>query len=122
MKWQELEMRIQTEIRPQRSSILKVDGKGRRPVMSNKGRKISMRTGVKTTAGKSITYDMIKYAFDTLSTKGSFDSTDFRVRFKDEYNVAPCRFSMTGGILVELGVANIVPNLNGGTCRYTKKP
>jgi hypothetical protein len=56
------------------------------------------------------------------AAEGSFDSTDFRARFNDEYNAAPCRFSMTGGILVELGMANLVPGLNEKTCRYTKKP
>ena len=59
-------------------------------------------------------------AFDTLSVKGSFDSKDFRDLFDDEYHAAPCRFSMTGGILVELDVANIEPNHKA--CRYTKKP
>lgn len=122
MNWQELEKRVQTEIRPHRSRILKADGKGRRLVTSNRGRKIGMRTGVKTSQSKAITYDMIKYAFETLSTKGSFDSTDFCACFNDEYDAAPCRFSMTGGILVELDVAKIVPSANEETCHYTKKP
>ena len=122
MNWQELEERIQTGIIPRRSRILKADGKGRRLVTSNRGRKIGMRTGIKTTQSKAITYDMIEFAFETLSAKGRFDSTDFRTRFKDEYNAAPCRFSMTGGVLVELGLSNIVPSPNEEACYYTKNP
>ena len=80
-----------------------------------------MQTGAKSSQTKAITYSMIRYAFDTLSTKGSFDSTDFRVRFKAEYVAAPCRFSMTGGVLVELGLADLVPTSNEGVCRYVKK-
>ena len=53
-------------------------------VTSNGDQKVAMRTGVKTPQIKAITYDMIRYAFDTLSTKGSFDSMDFRIRFNDE--------------------------------------
>lgn len=116
--WQEFKNRIQTEIHPNHSCILKADGKGRRLVTSNKRHKVAMSTGKKTS--KAITYDMIRYAFHTLSVKGSFDSKDFRDRFDDEYRAAPCRFSMTGGILVELDVANIEPSPKA--CRYTKKP
>lgn len=119
MNSQELEKRIQREIIPGHSRILKADGQERRPVTSNRGRKIGMRTGIKTTQTKTITYEMIEFALETISAKGRFDSTDFCTRFKDEYNNGQCKFSMTGGVLVELGLANIVPHSNEEACYYT---
>lgn len=120
MTWQELQHRIQLEIRPNHSSILKSDGVERRPVTSNNGNKIGMRTGVKSPQSKAITYEMIRYAFEVLSAKGRFDSEDFRIHFNREYEAAPCRFSMTGGILVELGLATILPSQDDERCCYTK--
>lgn len=121
MNWGELKGRIQTEIRPRHSAILKSNGVERRVVTSNNGRKIGMRTGVKTNQSKAITYEMIEHAYATLSRTGRFDSASFRARFKDEYAAGPCRFSMTGGILVELGVADIVPNEDETTCFYNNR-
>lgn len=47
-------------------------------------------------------------------------------RFPDEYKDAPCRYSMTGGVLVEVGIAELVP---GDSCacvlkrlRYRRAP
>lgn len=100
-----LRIRIQNSIIPGTTKILKADGKSHRLVTSNGEGKIRMRTGVKTNYTKRITYDMIYYALDTLNNRGCFESSDFRKRFSNEYNSAPCRFSMIGGILVELGLA-----------------
>ena len=115
--WQELKKRIQTEIRLGKTCI--PYRKGCRLVTSNDGLSIGMRTGEKDT--KAIPYEMVKWAFDTLSNKKSFDSKDFCARFGCAYyKSAPCRFSMTGGVLVELGLANMV--VIGITHRYTIKP
>ncbi|HLB47078.1 MAG TPA: hypothetical protein VJL59_08620 [Anaerolineales bacterium] len=121
MTWKELEKRIQREIRPRKSAILKADGKERRIVTSNKGGKIGMRTGKETNNTKAVTYEMIRFAFDTVSREGRFDSDDFRNGFRDKYNAAPCRFSMTGGVLVELGIADLIPSEDETTCYYTLK-
>jgi len=109
MNWQQLEQRIKNEIEPGRTAILKSNGDERRIVTSNDGRTIRMRTGVETDSDKAISYEMIKSAFETLIEKGKFDSVDFRAQFSKEYRNAPCRYSMTGGVLVELGVAQRVP-------------
>jgi hypothetical protein len=115
--WQELKKRIQTEIRPGKTCI--PYRKGCRLVTSNDGLAISMRTGENDT--KAIPYEMVKWAFDTLSNKKSFDSQDFCARFGSAYyKRAPCRFSMTGGVLVDLGLANMV--VVGTAYRYTIKP
>ncbi len=103
-----LAIRIQKEIIPYKTMVSKANGKERRLVTSNEERKIGMKTGVKTNQTKSITYDMVQYALDTLNAKGCFGSSDFRAGFGDKYRSAPCRFSMTGGILVELGLARQV--------------
>jgi hypothetical protein len=77
-----------------------------------------MRTGKRQS--KAITYEMIEYAFDVLQRTGRFDSRDFRSRFAAEYAAAPCRYSMTGGVLVEVGVATIVPGEGDEECHYLK--
>ena len=80
-----------------------------------------MRTGVNTDQSKTVTYEMIEYAYETLIRTGRFDSANFRARFKDQYAAGPCRFSMTGGILVELGIAEIEPSEDQTTCSYVKR-
>ena len=115
MDWSGLEIRIQNEIKPGLTEILKCYG-GRRNVISNNGQKIVMRIGAK--AETDISYEMIKYAFETLQKKGQFDSTDFRKRFSKEYKNHTCRYSMTGGILVELGVAKREQTRQGKSCHY----
>ncbi len=122
MDWQEIERRLKMEILPGRTYILKADGKQRRRVISNNGHKISMQTGSRRTQTKAITHEMIKHAFDILKEKGRFDSNDFRVRFDKEYLAGQCRFSMTGGVLVELGIADIVPAQSGERCNYILIP
>ena len=108
MTWDELEKRIKAEIRPKESAILKADGDERRPVVSNDGQEIGMRTGRKTDSVHTISYAMIQYALETLAQTGRFDSNDFRRRFASEYKNASCRYTMTGGVLVELRVADRV--------------
>lgn len=119
--WSELEKRIEKEIGPNYTCILKCDGVGRRRVISNKNRKIGMQTGSTPNQTKAITYGMLEYAFNTLMSKGHFDSGDFRSQFEAKYKAGPCRFSMTGGVLVELGVADIIPAENEEDCYYIRK-
>ena len=76
-----------------------------------------MQTGVKTR--HIITYEMIRYAFEKLAKKEAFDSDYFCVRFEKEYRDATCRYSMTGGVLVEMGVAQRYPK-GRNSCYYTK--
>ena len=105
MKWDTIAKQIKTEIIPNESRILKSDGDERRLVVSNDGKEIGMRTGVETETVHTISYEMIRFAFEAVSKTGKFDSSDFRRQFKAEYKAATCRYTMTGGILVELGIA-----------------
>jgi len=116
---QEMERRIQNEIIPGQTRILKAQGRERRLVISNKDREIRMKTGVKTNASKKITYDMVAFALKTISKRGCFKSEDFRAQFREEYCNGPCKFTMTGGVLVKLGIANREPGKKRGTCYYT---
>ncbi len=118
MTWNIVEQEIRIQIKPNKARILKCVGTARRPVITNDGVKIGMKTGVQTNQTKAITYDMIKYAYDTLIQKGMFDSRDFRKNYNGEYKDAPCRYSMVGGILVELGIARRIST--GRSCNYQK--
>ena len=120
MNWEELKQRIRVEIRPRHSAILKSNGNECRVVTLDNGRKIGMRTGVKTDQSKAVTSEKREYADETLFRTGRFDSANFRARFKDAYAAGPCRFSMTGGLLVELGIAEIVPSEDQTACSYVK--
>jgi len=120
--WSELERRIEREIKQDSSRILKCNGIERRRVTSNNNHKIGMQTGSRPNQTKAITYEMVEFAFNTLLSKGRFDSKDFRKRFDAKYRAGPCRFSMTGGILVELGVAKIVPAEKEEDCCYMRTP
>ena len=115
--WPDVRRRITATIRPGRS-VLKCDGIGRRPVTGNDSRTVSIRTGVKTTQTKTISYEMLEHAVAVLNQTGRLTSADFRGRFGREYTAAPCRFSMTGGVLVEVGVATLVPGKREGSCIY----
>jgi len=118
--WVELARRVRTEIQQEQSAILKSDGDERRLVILNDGQEIGMRTGRTTKAVHTISYDMIRFAFETLSKTGKFDSDDFRSRFASEYRTATCRYSMTGGVLVELGVAaRVITGRN--RCYYVRR-
>jgi len=79
-----------------------------------------MRTGATTKHTKAITYRMLRHAFDVLQTNGRFDSGDFRLKFDAEYKSAPCRYSMTGGVLVEIEAATLVPGHGEEGCYYVK--
>jgi hypothetical protein len=117
MKWKELKKRILKKITSDHRGILKCKCNERRSIVSNDGHKVVMKTGINTRASHSITYEMIYYAFEKLAKKEVFDSPYFRKRFEKEYKNAPCRYSMTGGILVEMGVANRHPTRK--SCYYT---
>ena len=120
MTWNIIEQKLKSLIIPKRTRILKCDGTGRRLVVSNDGVKIGMRTGVQTAQTKSITYDMIRNAYETLIGKGIFDSSDFRKKYQSEYEAGTCRYSMVGGILVELEVARLMPDGSSRSCYYLK--
>ena len=120
--WPELEKRIKRQIKPKSSRILKCDGIERWRVTSNNGHKIGMQIGSTPHQTKAITYEMIKLAFDTVMNNEQFNSHKFRERYKDQYEAGPCRFSMAGGILVELGVATLMPADTEDDCYYIKKP
>lgn len=105
MTWQAAEMLIQTTIVPASAGILKCSGTDRRCIISNDGRVILMRTGAVAGRNKETTYGMIKTAFELLKVTGRFDSNDFRKAYPKKYADGQCRYSMTGGVLVEIGVA-----------------
>lgn len=120
MNWSEAEKKIQARVIAGSTSVLKCDGVERRPVTSNNGKKIGMRTGAMTQNTKAITYEMLRYAFEVLQTKGKYDCRDFGSRFGVEYRAAPCRYSMTGGVLVEIGVATLVLGEGEEGCHYLR--
>lgn len=120
MRWPQVEQRIKAQVVVGSTGILKCDGIERRLVTSNNGQRIGMRTGVATRHTKAISYEMLRHAFDTLQARGRFDSADFRARFGAEYRAAPCRYSMTGGVLVEVGAAILVPAEDEEGCHYLK--
>jgi len=116
--WEEVAEQIQRKLTPRHRGILKCQGDDRRDIVSNDGRTISMRTGVETNATKSITYQMIKHAFDRLKAGCVFDSLYFRKRYFREYrNRGSCLYSMVGGVLVELKLADRLPK-DGKSCYY----
>jgi len=120
MTWNIIEQELKSRIIPKRTRILKCDGTGRRLVVSNDGVKIGMETGVQTAQTKAITYDMIRNAYETLIGKGRFDSSDFRKNYQSEYAAGQCRYSMVGGVLVELGVARLMSARSNRSCYYLK--
>jgi len=120
MTWNIIEQKLKSRIIPKHTRILKSDGTGRRLVVSNDGVKIGMETGVQTAQTKAITYDMIRNAYETLVGKGRFDSSDFRKKYQREYEAGPCRYSMVGGVLVELGVARLMSARSNRSCYYLK--
>ena len=80
-----------------------------------------MRTEVATRNTKAITYEMLRHGLELLQKTGRFDSKGFRIKFDDEYVAAPCRFSMTGGVLVEIGVATLSTGKGEEGCWYSKR-
>jgi len=115
-----IEQELKSRIIPKRTRIMKCDGTGGRLVVSNDGVKIRMETGVQTAQTKAITYDMIRNAYETLVGKGIFDSSDFRKKYQREYEASPSRYSMVGGVLVELGVARLMSARRNRSCYYLK--
>jgi hypothetical protein len=121
MQWSQAKQQIRAQVTSASKGILKCDGIERRSITSNNGKKIGMRTGAKTDQTKAVTYEMIEFAFQTLTTNGKFDSSDFKSRFGPEYASGQCRYSMTGGILVEIGIATLVPKDRDEQCKYLLK-
>jgi hypothetical protein len=116
MTWNQLQQRIQSQIKPDHRGILKCRGNERRAIVSNNGQKIVMIKGKITRQSASISYEMIRYAFAIIIKSKKFDSKDFRAKFPKKYASADCRYSMTGGVLVEMGVGIRVKSGNG--CYY----
>ena len=78
---EQLKHLIIRDVHPGTTGILKTDGTTRRLVTSNTGDRIAMRTGVKTRAVKSITLDMVWFAYRKMNDHGRLDSRDFRAKF-----------------------------------------
>lgn len=116
MNWSQLRQRIEKQIQPGHRGILKCQGNERRAIVSNDGQKIIMMKGKVTRQSVSISYQMIRDAYDNIMDAKKFDSKDFRSKFPVKYAGAPCRYSMTGGVLVEMGVAVRLKSGNG--CYY----
>jgi hypothetical protein len=120
MNWQQLEKKIQAEIQPGHQGILKCRGDARRKIISNRNGKIAIKTGVKTDATKSVTFEMIKFAYEKILSDETFDSSYFQTKYSKEYSNGQCRYSIVGGILVELGEAERIP-FGANSCYYRKK-
>lgn len=85
MTWQQLEIRIRTEIQPSHRYILKYRGNDWRLIVSNTGNEIYIMTGTETDNAKQITYEMIKYAYKKIVKGEDFDSAYFQKRYLKEY-------------------------------------
>lgn len=83
---------------------------GFRPVTKIVGSRIYMRTGVETDAKKYTTKEMIQFAYKKIVSGECFTSKDLKDRFPKEFRQGTCVFSMTGGILTLLGVAELKKN------------
>ena len=106
MSWEEISNKVDKEIKIG-TEVPKAGG-GTRKVTKKEGDKIYMRTGVKTNAQKYTTKNMIKHAYNTISSGRSFTSNDLKSNFSSEFSQGGCVFSMTGGILVFLDEARRV--------------
>ena len=85
--------------------IPKRDGGTRTVTKVNESGRIYMKTGVKTDAQKYTTKKMIKFAYETMLSGRPFTSRALKSKFPREYNQGGCVFSMTGGILEFIGIA-----------------
>ncbi len=119
MNWTEVEINIRRKIKPGSQGILKCLGNVRRPIISNDGNIIRIKTGIKSNRTKTISYEMIQFAFNRIIENEKFDSQYFRSRFSKEYKNGSCIYSIVGGVLVEMGVAQRHPK--GNSCYYTKR-
>lgn len=106
MKWEEISIKLDKKIKVG-TEIPKTDGRTR-PVTKITEDRIYMRTGVETEAKKSITKDMLKYACEIIISGATFNSNGLKSRFPKEYNQGGCVFSMTGGVLEILGIAEYI--------------
>lgn len=118
MTWPEAERLIREKVIPGHAAILKCEGSERRPVTANEAGEIRIDCGRAARQIKTITYSMIRHAFEELQLRGGFDSPAFRKKFLKEYKEGTCRYSMTGGVLVEVGLATRVPGPRKGSCHY----
>jgi hypothetical protein len=117
--WEETKNRIRSEIQREHRGILKCKGSERRSIVSNNGQEIVVKTGDGKRSKKSITYEMIKYAYERIASGEIFDSAYFRKEYSQEYKAGPCRYSTIGGILVEIGEAERIP-FGARSCIYRR--
>ena len=118
MMWVEIKQEIYTTLQPGHRGILKCRGEDRRAIKCNNGKIISLQTG--KTSYKSITYEMIRYAVNNLYTYGEFNSVIYRNAYPSDYKNATCRYSMIGGILIEVEIAERIYYGNN-SCIYIQK-
>ncbi|MCK5024489.1 MAG: hypothetical protein KAR56_02615 [Thermoplasmata archaeon] len=103
MSWEEINRRIDEEVTIG-TKVPKTDGKNR-IVTRIVGNRIYMRTGVQTKAEKYTTKQMLQYAYEKIQSGEKFTSTYLESNFPKEYSQGACIFSMTGGTLELLGLA-----------------
>lgn len=111
MSWDEISQRIDKEIRV--GTEVPKTRDGTRPVTKKMDSRIYLRTGVKTQAEKFTTKEMLRYAYNKITSKKFFTARDLKSKFR-EYKQGACVFSMTGGILEVLGLARYIRG-----CGYT---
>jgi len=116
MEWNEVSKKIDEEIKVG-TKAPKTDGRTRVVTKIN-GEKIQMRVGVKTTAKKYTTKEMIQFAHNMINSGEYFTSTDLKAKYPREYDQGSCVFSMTGGILELVDVARCIPNPSGRGFAY----
>src|SRR6266571_6920405 len=102
-RWDDVLQRIKKEIVPG-TKIPKTDGTCRQ-VTKVKGERIFMQVGRETSQEKYTTIPMIYFLYQRLMAGERVDGAQLTREFEEEVRQGPCVFSMTGGILVRLGLA-----------------
>ncbi len=97
MTWEEISKRIDREIKVG-TEVPKTDGRTR-AVTKIAGKRIYLRTGVKTNAQKYTTKEILQYAYNKIQSGERLASKDLKINFPKECSQGDCVFSMTGGIL-----------------------
>ena len=103
LTWEEVSRMITEKIKI--GTDIPKPGGGSRQVTRIDGERIYQRTGVTTDAEKYINKRMIKHAFIKINFGEKFISDDLALNFPNDYRQGDCVFSMTGGILEYLGIA-----------------
>jgi hypothetical protein len=114
MIWEDFSKKIDKEVTVG-IKVPKTD-EGYRPVTKIRNSRIYMRTGVITEVEKYTNKEIIQYAYEKILSGEYFTSKDLKAKFPKEFRQGSCVFSMTGGILMLLGVAELKKNKN--QCYY----